>query len=532
MSKRKSQSRETTKLSKRILKKLASTENLENSLSVGSKKRLRKYMRELAESKGTTGPLFDDKQLDLVLKYARYPSMVKDQLVYLNQVKDGEGYLFSRNLKIYNKIEDSLLHFSSPDHSSFRWNRNYQMVVQQMKEEFATYSLQPIQFNNDNDIKLALPKENTHSGYTYLLTGNKKKGDNLEGAYKRFITEREVARGLGSYDKPILIAFRTQASGEYEDDGSCTGKCKHKTRMVSMYDLISIINELQFSKPIQERLSQVNWYAGGKDSIEISSILSNARATYNRYYSIDFSSFDATISSWLIEDAFSIVRAGFKNLTQELERDFEIMVHDFIHKKFLLSEGLLKVDKGVPSGSMWTQIIDSIVNVIVVRTYYASRNAKSFQIAMGDDDCIFTNVEEDLSNIASYIMKNFGLIVKVDDKSAMGYTNNRAGIKFLSRFWRMDGQYRHPNQILSRLLFPERFRPYSEKAIDPALVLYAFILTYPLGMFELIDVHKFRRDYPDLNKEYVFSKVDSRFLPGSLAFIREYTRRTEVPKAV
>jgi hypothetical protein len=168
---------------------------------------------------------------------------------------------------------------------------------------------------------------------------------------------------------------------------------------------------------------------------------------------------------------------------------------------------------------MFTQIIDSIVNVIVVSTYFNSIGQAVEMIAMGDDNAIFTNSDTDLDKLGSYIRKNFGMIVNVD-KSSSGDTK-RDDVEFLSRYWRYDGQWRHPHQLLSRLAYPERKREYSGD-VKPEHVVFAFILTYPLGMQKLIHVPKFMQDFP-ISKKFVLENVDSRYLPGSLAYIREYT---------
>jgi hypothetical protein len=274
------------------------------------------------------------------------------------------------------------------------------------------------------------------------------------------------------------------------------------------------------AKPFQIEFSKLNCYAGGKDELKISSIITNWRVKYAKFLSIDYSSFDQTISSWLIEDAFSVVRAAFDHLSDEEEELFKVIVGDFIHKDFVLNEGVLHSNKGVPSGSMFTQIIDTIVNLLVVKTYFLSIQAEAEMIAMGDDNAIFTRANVSIDELSSYISKNFGLIVSTGDKSNEGNTKEE-DVKFLSRFWRYDGQWRHPFQLLSRLAYPERKRDYNT-IVGPQHVILAFILTYGLGMNQLMNVARFRSDYP-ISEKHILDTVDSRYLPGSMAYIREYT---------
>lgn len=513
--------REVTHLSSEFCNQLRNAEFLYNSLSAGSKNRLTQYRRNLIVTRGgIPEEVFRDKDvLHLLRPYVWDKSNFDNQVSYLKNLTDKDGFSFSRNLKIYSTIEDAMKRFAEKDHTSFRWNQNYQQSLKELRDIFSKVRLQPLHYLCDDDIREALPKLDTHSGYYWINSGNKKKGDNMEGIYERFQEEFENALTTGTFSKPLLLGFRTQASGEYEDDGSQTSTCKHKLRVVSMVDLIVIIAELMFAKPVQDFMASKDFYAGGKDATEISGIITNWRVKYDKFMSIDYSAFDQTISSWLIEDAFSVFRGCF-NLSEEMGRMFDVIVHDFIHKDFVLEEGVLHSDKGVPSGSMFTQIIDTIVNLLVVKTYFNSINSKAEMIVMGDDNAIFTNSLHSIDDMASYIIKNFGLVVKTDDKSNEGSTK-KDDVKFLSRYWRFDGQWRHSHQLLSRLLYPERFRNYS-KEVGPEHVIFAFILTYRLGMHELMDITKFLSDYP-ISDKYILDQVDSRYLPGSMAYIREYT---------
>lgn len=515
-----SSKRELTNYSPEFCTKMRNTDHLENSLSVGSKNRLRQYRRNLAVTRGYHDPEIDYQLLDLLSKYVLNKDDFNAQVQYLMSLKDSNGQPFSRNLKIYNTTEEAMKRFADKDYTSFRWNENYRKSLKEMKEEYSKLNLKPLVFKCDDHIKDALPKKDTHSGYTWIISGNKMKGDNMEGIHRKFKHEMREAIRAGSFNKPILIGFRTQASGEYDDDGSQTNTCKHKLRVVSMIDLMQIIGELKFSKPIQNYLATIPYYAGGKSEKAISSIITGNRMEFDRFLSIDYSSFDQTISSWLIEDAFSIIRTAFKDLSEEEESLFNVIVHDFIHKDFILNEGVLHSDRGVPSGSMFTQIIDSIVNVLVIKTYFNHLKQRCSMITMGDDNAIFTNATIHLDDLASYLSKNFGLIVKTDDKSSEGNTKLNH-VKFLSRYWTWHGEWRHPNQLISRMLFPERHRNYSS-IIGPEHVIFAFLLTYRLGVEKLIDSGKFTHDYP-ISKRFILDKVDSRYLPGALAFIREYT---------
>lgn len=493
---------------------------LQSSLATEPANRLKSFRRNLAITRGMNSRNYDSKVIDLLRSYANDPTDVDDQLNYLYQLKDESGFKFSRNLKIYSTTEDALRGFASSNHPYYGWNIHYRNAKMRLLNELSLSKLSPLQYYNDDDIIEAIPKLSTHSGYTYIESGRKCKGDNLSNIYVRYSELEEKAIVDGSFNRPLLIGFRTQASGEFDDLGHQTGRCKHKLRVISMVDIMVIIAELRFAKPFQSYFSQRMLYAGGKDEGQIGRIITDARNKFSAYYSIDYSRFDQSLSNWLIYDAFQIVKSCFHPMNERDESLFNVIINDFINKTFICSEGDVISHKGVPSGSMFTQIIDSICNLLMIYTFLDYKNLSGFSIVMGDDNLLFTtdsHGEDRLSEIQSYLGRLFGVTINAE-KSSSGKTSEDP--EFLSRYWTSYGRWRHPHQLLSRLAYPERYRNYNDD-ITPAHVILAFVLSYNLGMQQLIDVTKFRHDFP-ISNVGIFDKVDSRYLPGAMAYIREY----------
>lgn len=510
--------REITELDSELKSKLRSADFLYNSLSAGSKNRLSQYRRNLAVTRGKGHPEFDKDIVKLLKQYVYSDVKINSQLKYLSSLVDDRGISFARNYKCYKDIQPQIERFLAKPYTSFRWNANYQTALNQLREEFSCLRLRPLMYGNDDDILKALPKSDTHSGYVYIESGLKQKGDNMEGIYQTYQEVVKKAIEDGTFSRPIMISFRTQASGEYTSHGERTNSCKLKTRVVSMADLYFLIVELRFMKPIQEFLNTRTWYTGGKDRNQISMEISDGRAKFNQWLSIDYSSFDQTLPPWLIEDVWNVFRSAFV-LTEEDEKLLDAVIHDTIHKDFILSEGIAHSDVGLPSGYNFTNAGGSACNRVVWLTYAIAKGLKSKMIACGDDNLIFTEIPVDAEDLASYVGKNFGMVIN-PDKSSRGNCK-RDYPEFLSCEWRIDGQFRHPFILLSRLAYPERKRLYND-SVTPAHVLYAYILTYKLGMEKLMNISSFMRDYEFINRKYVLDLVDDRYMPGAFQFMRHY----------
>lgn len=485
---------------------------VKSALPLESKKRLNDFQRQLASDR--TKVQFDDKVLRVLEKYAKDPSYVDETREYLNHLVDPLGFAFSRSLKSGSDLDKAIHAFEGDDHTSFRWNKHYRSALAEMMKEYSRFNLVPLSYACDDDVINAIPKLDTHSGWTFILNGKRKKGENLDDIFRRFTSEATEAVANGSFNKPILPGVRTQGSGEFNEDGTFSYTCKHKTRLVSMIDLMEIIAELRFARPFQNLIAGQRFYAGGKPITGLSSIISGMRATYSDYASLDYSAYDQSISSWLIQDAFDVIKQSFRPFTEEEEQLWNVVVHDFIHKTYLSKDGFVYSHKGVPSGSMFTQIIDSIVNRLMVLTFLKSEDIRGEMLIMGDDNLIYYHAKEDyrgeafVSDIASYLTKNFGIKC---NSAKSSYGRKWDDPEFLSRYWRFGGEWRHPRELISRLLFSERFRKYDEQT-TPELVVYSYILAYRLGMNDFFRVEDFLRDMKFSPKDLL--KLSNKYLPG------------------
>lgn len=113
---------------------------------------------------------------------------------------------------------------------------------------------------------------------------------------------------------------------------------------------------------------------------------------HNYYYGvgIDYKSFDSSIQPWLIRTSFDILRDNLVFPDYYARKAFEYTEHFFIHTPVVMPDGRLWYKHlGVPSGSYYTQLIDSIANYIVTTYTQLKHYGRSFKTYVLGDDSLF-----------------------------------------------------------------------------------------------------------------------------------------------
>ena len=204
-------------------------------------------------------------------------------------------------------------------------------------------------------------------------------------------------------------------------------------------------------------------------------------------YSIDMSQFDSSISAKLINVAFNILRTWYDldeiepNSGQSVRDIFKLIEKYFITTPIVMPNRKLYLGKrhGVPSGSFFTQIVDSIVNVIVAGTIsqHFSLNVDARDIfVLGDDLLMWSNRKMDLDDIASYVTRKLGIKMHGSEKSNI-YRFDEA-VHYLGRDWPNGVPTIDESEILKRMLFPERFRRYSKDPQTRQREVQQLIMSY------------------------------------------------------
>lgn len=471
----------------------------------GLQKRKVQYTRQLTTDRDRPG--FDDKVADYLKEVLIDPDMYIAELQYLDSI----GWKQSKYE--WAQIDKQLSRFKSHERPSFVWNDNFGKAKADMMREVSNWRLKTYKYTGIQSYIDALPKKDSHAGFSYLETGKKEKVEYVEELHLTLSDIISVAKRKGTFGSDMLIGARTQTSAPYTDEGERKYEYKPKTRMVSMVDVFVIFAEIIFAKRLQTKMGTVPWYAGGKDDGQILNIINQWRRFYRYWLSIDYSNYDASIPSWLIRESFDIVRLAYDDV--EWDEDlFKIIREDFIKKVYYIADSDRRTSKkGVPSGSMFTQIIDTIANMLMVKTYLYSIGCDDHKmIIMGDDNLIFTQVRINREDLSSYLERNFGIECHPDkcDDGDMSLDP-----KFLSKTWRLDGVWRHPKILLAKMTYPERYRDYNNTDLHPSMIVDSFISSYPMPMAQIINMSKHRM----LKKAAKDSVGNERWLSG-LAYFR------------
>jgi hypothetical protein len=198
---------------------------------------------------------------------------------------------------------------------------------------------------------------------------------------------------------------------------------------------------------------------------------------------LDYSKYDTTISAEMIRRAFVILATWFSRTEQRMF-GWETVIKYFIHTPIVMPDGNLYVGKnhGVPSGSYFTQLIDSVVNVALC---YALSHRFGFEFSergvyvLGDDSIMKVRGKFSLPEMAKYLAGH-GLILHDDDKTVVGEEH------FLGAFWKKGKPDSPLSELTKKAVFPETFRDYEGKPSEGAEDVLRNYATSYLSAWKLV----------------------------------------------
>jgi hypothetical protein len=205
---------------------------------------------------------------------------------------------------------------------------------------------------------------------------------------------------------------------------------KDKVRLIWVYPSHMTFAEGMFAMPLLHAYKQLRTHRYGiwirylKGDMRLMMALKPKHYTW---FAADWTSFDSSIPAWLIRDAFAILRDNFDfskyheygvpTDPETLPRLWKTMVDYFINTPLKFQDGQVLVKtRGVPSGSYFTSLIDSVVNTIVMH-YLMSKlrvhySMKAFWV-LGDDALMAISGNLDVNELARIALDRFGMTLSV-----------------------------------------------------------------------------------------------------------------------
>jgi len=232
----------------------------------------------------------------------------------------------------------------------------------------------------------------------------------------------------------------------------------NKTRLVWGYPLEMIIMEARFARPfIDEMLKRRTPMAFGMTKCELGAYIHRYIVeSPGRIVAMDYSKYDTTLSRTMIRAAFRIIATWFRS--EDLKQfGWDKLTHYFIYTPIVMPDGHLYKGKchGVPSGSYFTQVVDSICNVALcyaLASRFDLRINRRSLFVLGDDVLMSVVGDVDLNAWAEYLSK-FGMKMNVD-KTLIDEPH------FLGAFWNKGKPDVPIQEIVNKAVFPENYRNY------------------------------------------------------------------------
>lgn len=282
-----------------------------------------------------------------------------------------------------------------------------------------------------------------------------------------FVKDLEIARRVNSRTKAPLpcVAYRRVQHG---DNGP-------KVRLVWGFPQSQTLLEARFAAPLIERfLNFRNPIAFGLNKMSLAGRMQRLRNSGVKY-GFDFSGFDTSIHPKLIVHAFKILGTHFR-MNEEEASCYDRVIHYFIHTPIVMPNGnIYTKHHGVPSGSYFTQLVDSIVNFIAVQ--YATIRLTGVPVdidkilVLGDDSIIGLHSYTDV-HLWKQAFSELGLNMSLEKS---GIFRGNEDVYFLGHSWHGGFPSRREEEIAKRLCFPEQWSSIVDPGERNLVRLLAFV---------------------------------------------------------
>ena len=306
---------------------------------------------------------------------------------------------------------------------------------------------------------------------------------------------------------PCLAGVRTQRN--------------NKTRLVWGYPLEMTMLESAFAKPLIDVYKEIRSpmpYAIRRYAI--GARLEFTLQERNRV-ALDFSKFDSSVPAHLIKVAFRILRTWFDDFEDYDEVGWREIKKYFLNTPIVMIDGNLYTGKthGVPSGSFFTQLIDSIVNYIIITAAMSKFDMHPHEMrihVLGDDSVFSTNADVSLKTLATYF-KTKGFNLNIEKSSVVG---RNSPIEFIGFLWDKGTPSKDINKVLLSMSQPEKWRQKGldkKKEFERAYRLILEMVTLGANLYEVL-----RKVQPSSPSRHIYYKPEGKTGSGYQAYSLEH----------
>lgn len=211
------------------------------------------------------------------------------------------------------------------------------------------------------------------------------------------------------------------------------------------------------AKPLMDMFAtEETFFFCGKDPrIHVPKLLSDIQQTSERLVSIDWSSFDSSVEPWEIQDAFDLLESILTFPNTISRAAFEFARTFFINRKIASPDRIVYFkQRGVPSGSYYTMLIDSIVNWR--RILYLH-----FKLKGEFPKHLYTQGDDSISGVTRTVTPE-GLFLQIPpdttwmmNPSKCPYGESGSTVSFLQRYLKFGDQSRDVSKIERLAIYPE-----------------------------------------------------------------------------
>jgi len=276
-------------------------------------------------------------------------------------------------------------------------------------------------------------KRNTNSGLPYYMRKGKVIEQSLDN-YEHLLSE----------EYPCILFTRTQENG--------------KTRTVWGYPIADTLLEGKYFLPLLEYQKKQPWRSAliGPEEVnsKLTTLILSAVENDKTLVSIDFSSYDSTVKESLQMESFNYIKSLFQE-NEAILKELNYIANRFNSIGLITPDGIWGSSHGVPSGSTFTNEVDSIAQYLVAKQVLKIDDL--FQI-QGDDGAYAVSDPD----VLKQNFLDYGLKVNIDksyeSKEYIIYLQNLYSINHIKN-GRISGIY-PIYRALSKIVYQERFNDF------------------------------------------------------------------------